>query len=182
MDPEYVRRRLRVQADDVHRSLLLEYGQTPERERTVETTGRFPETVEDLFPWATVTVLTDPDRERALLIASDGDHDWEPPGARGDPSEAAETTARRGAAEATGADPRVVDLLLLERLELDYGREDGLTAPLVQAVFHAVVDPEVVRATGPQAGTEETRWLRAAALDESVRFREAVARALGDGR
>lgn len=175
MDPEYVRRRLRVRADDVHRSLLLEYGRTPERERTVETGGEFPDTVEDLCPWATVTVVTDSDYERVLLVPSDSqDHDWEPPGARGDPDEAAETTARRGGIEAVGADVSIEDLVLLERLELDYGRPDGLTAPLVQAVFHGIVE---AGRSPPQTGSG-ARWFDGDAVPDRTRFRETIERTL----
>ncbi len=174
MDPQYVRRRLELRADDVHRSLLLEYGETPERERTVELSGSFPETHEDLFPWATVTVLTDPDRERALLVESGTAADWEPPGGRGDPEESAALTARRGAAEAAGVDSRIEDLLLLERLSFDYGREDGLTAPVVQAVFHGVVDPV------PETTPSGTAWFDRETLPGGVRFRETVLRALGE--
>lgn len=177
MDPEYVRRRLEVRTDDVHRSLLLEYGETPERERTVETGGRFPETAADLFPWATVTLLTDPAVERVCLVRSEApEYDWEPPGGRGDPEEAAETTARRGAVEAAGLDPRIEAMVLLERLELDYGREDGLTAPTVQAVFHGVVsDPGAVP---PSRGELEARWFDRDSLPERTRFRETIARLL----
>ncbi len=172
MDPEYVRRRLRLRADDVHRSLLLEYGETPERERLVDLPGSFPETHEDLFPWATVTVLTDPDRERVLLVESETQADWEPPGGRGDSEESAAVTARRGAAEAAGVDPRIENLLLLERLSFDYGREDDLTAPVVQAVFHGVVDPV------PETTPPGTAWFDGATLPDAVRFRETVLRAL----
>ena len=175
MDPEYVRRRLRLRADDVHRSLLLEYGETPERERTVEREGAFPTTPDDLPPWATVTLLTDPDRERALLVETE--RGWEPPGARGDPEESVETTARRGAVEAVGADPTVADLVLLERLSFDYGREDGLTAPVIQAVFHGVVPEEFDPDTAPASA----RWVAHDALPEGLRFREPVARVL-DGK
>ncbi len=174
MDPEYVRRRLRLRADDVHRSLLLEYGETPERERTVDVSGPFPETPEDLFPWATVTVLTDPARERTLVVESATEADWEPPGGRGNSEESVAVTARRGAAEAVGVDSQIGDLLLLERLSFDYGRADGLTAPVVQAVFHAVVDPV------PETTPPETTWFDRDALPEAVRFRASVLRALDD--
>ncbi len=178
MDPEYVRRRLEVWADDVHRSLLLEYRETPERERTVEAPGDYPETVEDQFPWATVTVLTDPDRERVLLVESDAaEYDWEPPGGRGDRDEPVEATARRSASEAAGVDPTIEDLLLVERLELDYGREDGLTAPLVQAVFHGVVEPDAVV---PTPGGPTVAWFDRDALPENTRFRETIGRVLED--
>jgi len=162
-----------MRADDVHRSLLLEYGETPERERTVEVSGSFPDSYDDLFPWATVTVLTDADRERVLLVESQTEADWEPPGGRGESEESAALTARRGAAEAAGVDPRIEDLLLLERLSFDYGREDGLTAPVVQAVFHAVVDPV------PETTPPGTAWFDRETLPGAVRFRETVLRALG---
>jgi len=161
-----------MRADDVHRSLLIEYGETPERERTVEPPGSFPATYDELFPWATVTVLTDADRERALLVESETDADWEPPGGRGDPEESAPLTARRGAAEAVGVDPEIGDLLLLERLSFDYGREDGLTVPVVQAVFHGIIEPV------PETTPPGTAWFDRSTLPAAVRFREAVVRAL----
>jgi len=176
VDPEYVRRRLRLRADDVHRSLLLEYGETPERERAVEVDGEFPATPEDLLPWATVTLLTDPDRERALLVETE--RGWEPPGGRGDDEEGVETTARRAAIDAVGVDPEVVDLALLERLEFDYGRADGLTAPVVQAVFHGVVPADV----DPERTPTTARWFGPEEVSDGTRFGEAIARVLGDGQ
>jgi ADP-ribose pyrophosphatase YjhB (NUDIX family) len=115
-----------------------------------------------------------------LLVPSQSEgYDWEPPGARGDPEEAAETTARRGAVEAVGLDPRVEDMVLLERLDLDYGREDGVTAPTVQAVFHAVV--ETPEAVPPSRGALDARWFDRTALPAAVRFRETVRDVLAAG-
>jgi len=172
--PEYVRRRLRLRADDVHRSLLLEYGETPERERTVAMDGAFPTTPDDLPPWATVTLLTDRERERVFLVETE--RGWEPPGGRGDPDEGVETTARRAAVDAVGVDPAVVDLVLLERLSFDYGREDGLTVPVVQAVFHGIVPADMGSHETPahaQRFTHET-------LPDGMRFREPVERLVDD--
>ena len=173
MDPEYVRRQLCVRADDVHRSLLLEWGQAPDRERTVDVAGYdFPETPDDLFPWATVALVADRDRKRVLLIRH-GDHDygWEPPGGKGEPDESVAETARREVREETGLVARIDDLLLVERLQFDYG--PPITAPVVQAVFAARADGEPHVPPGEDA-IPEARWFARDEVPEDAQFRELI--------
>lgn len=173
MDPEYVRRRLDVRADDVHRSLLLDHGQVPDRTRTIELRDYdFPDTPDDIFPWAAVALVTDPDHERILLLGH-GEHDyaWEPPGGKGEPGEDPATTARREVYEETRVDPEITDLLMVERLEFDYGA--SVTAPVVQAVFagEATGIPTV---PDSEPGINEARWFAREDLPEAAQFRELI--------
>lgn len=173
MDPDYVRRQLCVRADDVHRSLLLEWDGAPDRERTVDVSGfAFPETPDDVFPWAAVALVADPDRERVLLIRHQGhDYAWEPPGGKGEPDESVAETARREVREETGLVARLEDLLLVERLQFDYGLP--ITAPVVQAVFAARADGEPHVPPGEDA-IPEARWFPREAVPQDAQFRDLI--------
>ncbi|PSQ18535.1 hypothetical protein BRD00_04380 [Halobacteriales archaeon QS_8_69_26] len=173
MDPDYVRRQLCVRADDVHRSLLLEWGQVPDRERTVDVSGyAFPETPDDLFPWAAVALATDSDRERVLLVRHEShDYGWEPPGGKGEPDESVSETARREVREETGLMARIEELVLVERLQFDYGLP--VNAPVVQAVFSARADGEPHAPPGEDA-IPEVRWFHREDVPEDAQFRELI--------
>jgi len=179
MDPEYVRRQLCVRADDVHRSLLLEWGEAHDRKRTVDVSGyAYPDTPDDVFPWAAVALVSDPARERALLLRhEDHQHGWEPPGGKGEPDESIVETARREVREETGLVAQVEDLLLIERLEFDYGLP--VTAPVIQAVFAARADGEPHVPPGEDA-IGETRWFQREAVPEDAQFRELILEELLD--
>lgn len=179
MDPDYVRRQLCVRADDVHRSVLLEWGQAPDRERTVDVSGyAFPETPDAIFPWAAVALVSDPARERVLLIRHEGhDYGWEPPGGKGEPGESVAETARREVREETGLVARVEDLLLVERLQFDYGLP--VNAPVVQAVFAALADGEPHVPPGEDA-IPEARWFSRDEVPEDAQFRELIVEELLD--
>lgn len=173
MDPGYVSRQLQRRAEDLHLSLLLEYGETPERERTVELPGHeFPDTPEDVFPWASVALVTDPDHQRVLLLRHEGhQYGWEPPGGKGEPEESPAFTAVRETREETGLTPEIEDLLLVEYLQFDYGEAE--TAPVVQAVFAGVAegDPRVPESE-PDIPT--ARWFDRDELPEDAQFREQI--------
>lgn len=174
MDPGYVSQQLRQRAEDLHLSLLMEYDTTvPERERTVDVSAHdFPATPEDLFPFAAVALVTDPDRERVLLLRHDGhQYGWEPPGGKGEDGESPERTAARETAEETGLTPAITDLLFVEYIEFDYGHE--ATAPVLQAVFAGEAEGEPAVPPG-EADIPNARWFEREGVPEGAQFRDLI--------
>jgi ADP-ribose pyrophosphatase YjhB (NUDIX family) len=180
MNREYVAERLRERAENLHLSVLMDHGtETPERERTVEVPAHeFPDSPDEMFPFAAVALVSDPARERVLLLRHEGhQYGWEPPGGKGEDGEAPERTATREVAEETGLTPRLTDLLLVEYLEFDYG--EPVTAPVLQAVFAAEASGEPA---APAAETEipTARWFERGSIPEDAQYRELILEELLD--
>ncbi|WP_327051566.1 NUDIX hydrolase [Halomicrococcus gelatinilyticus] len=172
MDPQEVRSTLVDRADAVRADLVDRWGEVRHRRRDplVVTDHEFPDGPDGIFPWVAVAFVVEDDD--VLLVRDAGhDHEWEPPGGKGEAGESPAETAEREAREEAGVDATVTDLLFTETLPFDYGA--SVTAPVLQAGF-------VARRTGGRARGNEDRieaadWFPLDDLPDSAQFRGDLA-------
>jgi len=178
MKPEAVRRELHARATDVRATLADRCGTVPTRERTVPALDHAPPAhPDDLFPWASVCIVTRGDEVLMLRDADHGTLEWEPPGGKGRPDERPADTARREVREETGVTCDVTDLLLVERLQFHYGGDDPY--PVAQAVF---AGPYVGgEAEAREATIESTGWFDAHDLPSNVQYRSLIEKYVVEG-
>ena len=168
MDPQAVRSTLADRVDAVRADLHDRWGEVRHRRRDplAVTDHEFPDDPDAVFPWVAVAFVVE---DGAVLLVRDAghDHEWEPPGGKGEPAETPAETAEREVREETGVDAAVTDLLFTETLPFDYGAP--VTAPVLQAGF--VARRSEGRACGNEDRIEAAGWFPLDDLPDGTQFR-----------
>ena len=168
MDPQVVSSTLADRADAVRADLVDRWGEVSHRQRDplAVTDHEFPDDPDGVFPWVAVAFVVE-DGDVLLVRDAGHDHEWEPPGGKGEPDETPAETAEREVREEAGVDVTVTDLLFTEVLPFDYGAT--VTAPVLQAGF--VARRTDGRARGNEDRIEAAEWFPLGDLPEGAQFR-----------
>lgn len=185
-----VRDRLADRTERVLADLHAEYGPGAAREPFEygpkpwfpdEPPASVDEQLEALAGMASVVTFYTDRREETVLVLNRAGH-WEPPGGAVEGRDGLAATAAREAAEETGLDVEITDLLYTRTVEYRYA--DGSTAPLPVATFagHRVDGSlSVEREDNPHPGvTRAVGLFTPDVLPENCRDREAILDLLPD--